>query len=70
MIIEIFSGLPHAKLKGSAHVLISEGRGKNLDMFLLRPQKIYILVSGVPGNEKKFQPGSRKKIIQPIIAYF
>ena len=47
--------------------------------------KKYILVCGVPGNEKKFQPGGRKKCFftyfsedlalaisftHPIIAYF
>ena len=31
-----WKGKLKAKLKGSAHVLLGEGRGKNLDMFLLK----------------------------------
>ena len=30
-----FRSLSNAKLEGSAHVLLGEGKGKNLDMFLL-----------------------------------
>ena len=33
--------LSNKKLKGSAHILLGEGSGKNLDMFMLRKREHY-----------------------------
>ena len=39
----IENSLSNTKSKGSAHVLFGEGRGKNLDMFLLRKSNFIMI---------------------------
>ena len=36
-----FLGLSNVKLKGNGNVLLGDGSGKNLDMFLLRKRSLY-----------------------------
>ena len=47
LIIENVSrvSLSNAKLNGSAHVLLGEGRGKNLEKFLLRKKGSFIMIN-------------------------
>ena len=55
--IEIFFGsLSDVKLKGSTHVLLGEGRGKNLDMFLLTKSNFIMINEFRYGQTWKFSP--------------